>query len=123
MKLTPKQRAAADALLQGNNILTAAQMVGVSRNTIARYFDNPDFKEVLRAGSDAAIMAAAARLSKTADDAISAIEEVLAAPDVDGARVKLRAADLALTHVVRIREQSDVLERLAALEELVGEGA
>ena len=107
-------------MLAGLNITEAAKVIGVGRKTIQRYFEVPAFKDALRAGSDAALMTAAARLSKLTDDAIEAIAAVMAAPAVPGAAVKLRAADSLLSHVVKIREQSDILERLAALEAQLG---
>lgn len=116
MGLTVKQQAAIEALLEGNTITGAAQAAGIGRRTLQRYFSEPDFKAALRAGSDAAIMAAAARLSKLSDDAIQAMQAVMAEPTEPGASIKLRAADTILGHIVKIREQSDILERLAALE-------
>lgn len=123
MTLTAKQQAAIERLLTGDTITAAAQAVGIGRRTLQRYFDLPEFKAALMAGSDTAIAVAASKLASLADDAIDAISDVMSTPTTPGAAVRLRAADSLLSHVLKIREQTDVLERLAAIElELAGKG-
>ncbi len=123
MTLTAKQQAAIERLLTGDTITAAAQAVGIGRRTLQRYFDLPEFKAALMAGSDTAIAVAASKLASLADDAIDAIRDVMSTPTTPGAAVRLRAADSLLSHVLKIREQTDVLERLAAIElELAGKG-
>jgi len=114
--LTAKQQAAIERLLSGDTITAAAQTVGIGRRTLQRYFDIPEFKAALMAGSDTAIAVAAAKLASLADDAIDAINDVMSIPTTPGAAVRLRAADSLLSHVLKIREQTDILERLAAIE-------
>lgn len=120
-KLTPKQAKAIEALLTEGTITGAAAVVRIERKTIQRWLHLPEFKAELRANSDAAIIAAAGKLALSADEAIEAIKGVMVAPTLPGAAIRLRAADTLLNHVMRIREQSDILERLAELEAAIGE--
>jgi phage terminase small subunit len=115
--LTTKQRAAIAALLEGQTKTAAATAAGVGRQTVSRWLNEPAFTAALREGSDAAVKLAAVKLAALAVDAIEAIEGVMNSPATPGAAVKLRAADSLLGHVLRIREQADILERIAALEE------
>lgn len=119
--LTTKQRAAIAALLEGQTQAGAATAAGVGRQTVSRWLNEPAFTAELRAGSDAAIRAAVARLSAAADASIEAIENVRDTPTTPGAAVKLRAADALLSHALRIREHADILERLSELERRLNE--
>ena len=119
--LTTRQRTALSALLEGQSQLAAAAAAGVGRQTIGRWMTEDAFSAALRDGSDGAIRAAVARLSATADASIDAIEKVRDFPTQPGAAVKLRAADALLSQALKLREHSDILERLAALEARINE--
>lgn len=114
--LTTKQRAAIAALLEGQTKGQAATAAGVGRQTVSRWLSEPAFAAALKDGGDAAVKLAAVRLAALTEGAINAIAATVAAPTTPGASVRLRAADTLLGHVLKIREQADILERIAALE-------
>lgn len=117
--LTTKQAAAIAALLEGNNQAGAATAAGVTKRTVQRWLIDPTFTAALREGSDAAIQAASARLAALAEHAVTAIAATMQQPMTPGAGVRLRAADALLSHALRIREHTDILERLAQLEKML----
>ncbi len=119
--LTTKQAAAITALLEGNNQAGAATAAGVTKRTVQRWLSEPKFVAALRAGSDGAIRAASARLAALAEHAVNAIAATLSQPTTPGAGVRLRAAESLLSHALRIREHTDILERLAQLEKMLDE--
>jgi hypothetical protein len=120
--LTAKQSAAIAALLDGQTQGGAATAAGVTKRTLQRWLNEPEFTAALRAGSDGAIRAASARLAALTEQAINAIAMAMSQPAQPGAAVKLRAADSLLSHAMRIREHADILERLAQLEKMLDEG-
>ena len=119
--LTTKQAAAIAALLEGNNQAGAATAAGVTKRTLQRWLTDPTFTTALREGSDGAIRAASARLAALAEHAVTSIAVTMQQPTTPGAGVRLRAADALLSHALRIREHTDILERLAQLEKMLDE--
>jgi len=115
--LTTKQKAAIAALLEGKSKTAAAESAGVGRQTLSRWLNDPAFKTALRDASDETIRLAAVKLAGLAEHAINAMALVMHQPTEPGAATRLRAADTLLGHVLRIREQADILERIAILEE------
>ncbi len=118
--LTTRQRAAIAALLEGQTQADAATAAGVGRQTVSRWLNEPAFTAALREGSDGAIRAAAVRLAALTEHAVTAIAVTMQTPTTPGAAARLRAADSLLSHVLKIREQADILERIAILEERLG---
>lgn len=116
-KLSPKQRRAIDALLSGMSKGEAAAAVGVNARTLSRWLneDIAFFDELQQAGR-AAVHDATRRLTATLDTAVSVFQGVMDNPGQEGASIKLRAANYAATHALKLIEVSDILERLAALE-------
>lgn len=114
--LTAKQSKAIETLLAGKSISATALEVGIGRKTLQRWLSLDEFQAELRGGSDGAIKAAAIRLAALVDVSLTAIEEIIDNPTTAGAGIRLRAADTLLGHALKLREQAEVLERLAALE-------
>lgn len=116
MALTPKQAAALAALLAGRTATEAARAAGCSLRTLARWKAEPFFVAELRAGEAELIGAALRGLSVLARPAADTLGRVLAD---DGAPVgvKLRAAQIVLDSLLRLREAVDLEARVAALEE------
>ena len=116
-RLTGKKKLAADALLNGASVTAAATAAGVNRVSLWRWVkDDPAFGDALRTGTDAALVAAARRLKVATDMAVSTLLYVMVNGQEPGAMARLRAADMVLTHAVRLTEILDILERLDRLE-------
>lgn len=96
--LTPKQRRAVAALLQGANQTQAAEAAGVNRNTIGRWLESAAFRAELSAGQDAMMEEAARRIVAGVGDALDTLADTMAdttatpAARVAAARVILDAA-------------------------------
>ena len=114
-KLTAKQLKAVVKLLEGHSITAAARESGIARKTLQRWLDLDEFQAELRARSDEAIGLAAIRLAALVDSSLSAMAEIRDSPATTDA-IRLRAADALLGHALKLREQAEILARIAALE-------
>ena len=118
-RLTPRQQRAIGALLAGASHEDAAAAAGLKNTkTIQRWLDQEDFAGELHERSQQTVHEASRRLAGTLDMAVDTMREVmedLAQP----ASVRLRAANYAATHALKLLEVSEVLRRLDALEDVV----
>ncbi len=115
-RLTAKQVKALEALLDGQNVQTAAALAGVNRKTVARWLQDATFWTTYQVNSRASLELAARRLTGKLDAAVELLGAVMddaTAP----AGVRLRAAQLALDGSLRLLEVADIQERITALEE------
>lgn len=116
--LSPYQMRALAALLQSGTNAEAAEKAGISESTLYRYLGDDTFKAALREAQDVAIQAAVSLLSGEARAAAQTLAEIHKDKAVNPA-VRVQAARAVLIENLKIREQHDVAERLAALEEIV----
>jgi hypothetical protein len=114
--LTAKQSAAVAALLEGQTQAGAARAAGGTKKTVQRWLDEPAFVAALRAGGDAALRTASARLDGLTESAVTALATVRYEPTSPGAAVQLRAAVAILEQAKLLREHTGILDRLAAVE-------
>lgn len=114
-RLTAKQVKALEALLDGDNVQTAAARAGVNRKTLGRWLTEPLFWELYQVNSRRALELAARRLTGKLDGAVELLGAVMDDSDAPPG-VRLRAAQLALDNALRLLEAVDIQERLAALE-------
>lgn len=115
-RLTGKQAKALDALLDGANVQTAAQLAGVNRKTLARWLaQDAIFWQTYQRHSRASLQLAARRLTGKLDAAVELLGDVMDDSEAP-AGVRLRAAQLTLDGALRLLETADVMERLDALE-------
>lgn len=113
--LTPRQRAAIQGLVSGQTITQVAVAAGVSRETIYKWLQRPDFTKALTGSTDAAVELLSRRLVGISTQALDALEDVLtdtAAPH----SAKIRAAEIVLARLLNLRELVDIDARLTALE-------
>jgi len=118
-KLTPRQQRAIGALLTGGTHQDAAAAAGLkNRRTIERWLEQEDFAGELHERSQETVHEASRRLAGTLDLAVNTFREIM--NDMDQpASVRLRAANYAATHALKLLEVSEVLRRLDALEDMV----
>lgn len=114
-ELTTIQRVAIAALLSNKTIGDAARMADVGERTLYTWLADPDFRAELNAAEGVIIDAATRRLIALQDSAITALESILANKK-QKPMIKLRAADIALSHMLKVRELRNIEQRLAALE-------
>lgn len=107
------------ALLQPGTVSDAAKKAGVSRATVYRYMANDHFKTALRAAQDEAIETAISLLSGAARDAADTLIQIHTDKTVPAA-VRVQASRAILTEFLKVREQHELSERLAKIEQLLG---
>ena len=113
--LTVKQHQAVTALLSSHTVVAAAEKIGVNPRTIYRWLELPSFRAALRAEEEQLIDHATRRLVKAQEGAVGVLVATMGGtiqPDA----VRLRAAQITLEHLVKLRLLRDVETRLAALE-------
>lgn len=117
-QLSARQRAAIEALLTHGEVTAAATACGVSRQTIHSWMREPAFQAALTTAEAEVLRGVTRRLVALGDAAVSTIADVMADPDTSPS-VRLKAADSALSHLLRLREMIDIETRVAALEAAV----
>src|SRR3954464_8575927 len=105
------------ALAGGATYEDAAKQAGVSERTVRRRLDDPAFKRQVDEARAEILSQATARLTGAALDAVEALRGLLGS-ELDFAR--LGAARAILEVGAKYREQLDLAERVAALEERLG---
>jgi hypothetical protein len=117
--LRNNQRKAIEALLDGFTKQQAATAAGVQPATLSRWLADPEFRDVLTSLSDVALKDAAVRLKATLDTAVTVMRETMTDGDIH-AGVRLRAADMAASHALKLLEVADLVERIEQLERRIG---
>ena len=108
------------ALAAGGTVEAAAKAADVSETTAYRRQREPAFRQRVAEVRDEMVSRAVARLSATSTLAADCLRELLKA---QSETVRLGAARAILELGSRLREQEDLVERIAALErELAGNG-
>ena len=111
--LTPKQRRLAMELAAGQRLEAACKRVGISLATAKRWKAKPAFQRYLDdlvADQQQALLSG---LRSIALQALEALAEGLAAEDV---RLRLKAGDMALTHLLRAAQYLELEARISELE-------
>lgn len=114
-----KSRDAADdalalGLARGLTLSAAAEAAGISLRTASRRRSDAAFNARVRELRAEVVSRASGLLADGMAEASSVMRDLLKS---ENEPVKLRAADLLLTHAVRVREAAELEERLAELEE------
>ena len=112
--LTQKQLKAIAALLSRKTVKAAALEAGVSRTTIYTWLRQKDFSQELRKAQGVAIDAAASRLAGGLSEAIEELARLIKSADTDS--VKRLACSAWIEYALRLREFSDLEQRIEALE-------
>jgi len=113
-ELTPQQAKGLAALLEATSISEAAQQSGIHRNTLSRWLADPSFQAALRAAESDALAALSRRLVTLGESAAAALTDALA-PERD-IKDRLRAAQIVLDNLLKLKELLDFETRLQALE-------
>lgn len=121
MAVSPRQARAIAALLEGKSQEQAAAAAGVTSRTLRRWMDdreNRTFSDTLRQAEGEHISATMRRLLVLSDMAISTLAAGMRG---NAAGPAIRAADLSLAHLARLRELHELEARVAELERLAHE--
>jgi hypothetical protein len=113
--LTSRQRKALRSLLVRPTIQLAAEDCGTAESTLYRWLQEDDFRQALTKAEDDAIDHAARRLVRLTDAALGII--ALAMGDSNAHMgIRLKAAELVLSNMLRLVELRTVEQRLADVE-------
>ena len=105
------------ALAAGRTAQDAAREAGVSERTVYRRLDDPAFKRQVDEARAEMLARAVAMLTSASVEAVETLRGLLGSP-MDFARLAAARAILEVGH--KYREQLDLAERVAALEERLG---
>lgn len=120
-KLTSKQYAAMAALLDGKSYSQAALVAGVSERTVFRWRDEvAEFNDELERRGRRAIRDATTQLTGGLETAISFLLAVVNDQDAPYS-VRVRAALGLIDKQLSLVEQTEIVERIAALEQRLNE--
>lgn len=119
--LSRKQQRAVAALVSEPTVGAAARVAGVGETTLHRWLRQPEFAEALRAARNEAFGAALASVQQAAVEAVQTLRGVMADPDTPPSS-RVAAARSVLDIALKAHDLQEIEERLAALEEKLGEG-
>jgi len=114
MSLSTKQRRAILALVEHGDVTRAAEACGSARSTVYKWLKQDEFRVSLREASGSRLVEASRRLDALLLRAIDKLEQLLDSESEQQARL---AVDMVLTHAARLRELTELEERVTALEE------
>jgi len=114
--LTPKQRAAIEALLTEKTKRAAASKAGVTERAVYKWLQDPIFKSALIEAEAAARSEIKRRIIKRAESLADTIGDIMESADIPPA-VRLSAAARLGDLFFRSDDQADLEQRITALEE------
>lgn len=103
------------ALAAGSTPTEAAKRAGVSRRTAYRRLEDPRFRDQITQERDTLVRTALGRLSDASLDATDTLRELATGTQTPPA-VRVSAARAILDIGLRLREQTQILDRLETLE-------
>lgn len=106
------------ALAAGRSMPQAAREAGCSERTVARRLADPGFRAKVNEARGQALASALGRLASSGVAAAEALTGLLAD---ENAGVRLRAAVATLELAAKMRESVELEERLARLEQILGD--
>lgn len=113
--MTPNKEKLLAALLTSRTKKEAAAAAGISDRTMRTYFEDPEFCSRYREAFAGMVQDATRQAQQLLDPALSTLREVMEDEDIPAA-ARVNAAKIALDYAVRLTDQNDLAERLAALE-------
>ena len=108
------------ALLTSNTRREAAAVARVSERTVYQYLQEPEFAKLYADARREMVTAATAQLQQGLSPAVSTLSTVAADPEA-APPARVAAARAVLEFALRYSETTDIMERLAKLEESAGE--
>ena len=114
-KFGRKQEEAIAALLTQRNVDEAAKSIGVAPKTLLRWMKLPEFQKAYREARRTAFGQSIARMQQLSNAAVSVVGKMMLDQNAP-ASIRLRAADLVLSHSAKAIEIEDIEARVADLE-------
>jgi hypothetical protein len=117
--LSLRQRKAVAALLSTGEVKAAAAEAGISRDTLHRWLKDPVFLAAVRQAEAEALDELSRLLVRLGRTAVATIAKAMSDP-VTPAATRVRAADVALSRLLQLRELAQLEARVQALEAAAG---
>lgn len=118
--MNEKQERALAALLTEPTQEAAAKKVGVTARTLRNYLSDPEFYEAYRQAHAQLVENATKQIQRSLSSAADTLRTIAEDPKA-GKTARVAAARSLLEHGLRYTELSDLLGRIAKLEELAGD--
>jgi phage terminase small subunit len=118
-RLSPRQQRAVVALLSTGEVKAAAAEAGITRETLHRWLRDPVFLAAVREAEAEALDELSRLLVRLGRTAVGTIARAMSDPATPAA-TKVRAADVALSRLLQLRELAQLEARVQALEQAVG---
>lgn len=112
--LAPAQRKAIEALLTCGNVASAALAADVGRTTIYRWMKDDLFVAELRSAEQEAVAGLARALAGLGEGATDALRAAM--KEDQKITVRLRASEIVIGNLLKLRELVELEERIRALE-------
>lgn len=119
--LTGRQLKALDALISCDTITEACEVSGISRSTMFRYQQDPEFSKELKAAKRQLVNRAILRLQQACGDASRTLAEICRDKDAPTSAWVSASREI-LNNSLRAIEVEDIEERLAELEQRLLKG-
>lgn len=117
--LTPSQQRAISALLEARDVRSAAASAGVSARSVYRWMGEPAFQQALQQAQRMLLEGVLRRLTRISEMAVDVLERGMS--PAEPLPQQLRAADIALSRMLKAREMLEIESRIEALERSMGE--
>ncbi|MCB9150196.1 MAG: hypothetical protein H6641_15680 [Caldilineaceae bacterium] len=115
-KLSAAQRKSIETLMTTGNTAAAADAAGVNRSTVYKWQKEPHFIEAMRHAEADAVAGLSRTLAGLGELAAASLRDALASDQKISTR--LRASEIVISNLLRLRELVDLESRLTALEEI-----
>jgi hypothetical protein len=110
------------AMLTSRSDVEAAALAGISRSSLWRIKQDPEFTALYQAAKDAQLQSAIDSLRGNANAFVDVLVEVSGDTKQNGS-ARVRASEVGLNSLARFVEMEDILRRIAKIESQAGEGA
>ena len=116
---SPKQRKAIESLILTGSITESAAAAGVHRKTIHEWLKQVGFKAALKSAESDALDNLQRELVSLSSEATATLRDVMGDSDA-GIGHRLRASEIVLTNLLKLRELVNLDSRLSILEARLG---
>lgn len=117
--LTANQARAIACVLSTRTVEQAAECAGVGKRTLERWLTLPAFVAALDDAKAKIVSTTTGELEKLSLAATSELWRILEQPAQN--KDRLRAVGLILTNAIKWREETDLIGRIAAIEQTIGD--
>lgn len=108
------------ALTTCKDVATASNELGITRQAIYNRLQQPAFRQRLQNERQGKFQIANSKLTDKMSEAIETLSSVMNDAEVS-AGIRIKSAQILLDICLRTSEQMDILERIVALEQSLGE--